>query len=158
MSIASSLDQPTGAVRSPSRVLRSESWSRIIIFSCRWDVGPTMLQARCLVWSISVCDSAGCGNVRCRARARASPRTRHPPNHLLHTTAFAIWWSRDAAPVRACLASSLAIGAACHWLSSRMQMRRAKMLYFFFRPVPATRSVILLSKSVEERDPRYKVK
>ena len=140
MSIASRLDQPAGPVRSPSRALPSESWSRIIIFSCRLDVGPTMLQARCLVWSISVCDSAGCGDVVV-VLALAHPLAPATPRIIFFTRQrLPFGGPATAAPVRACLASSLAIGAACHWLSSRMQMRRAKMLYFFLKFVQVSES------------------
>ena len=115
VSIACRLDQPAGPVRSPSRALASESLFRIIISSCRLDVGPTMLQARCLAWPMSVCDSPGCSDVVV-VLAVAPPLAPATPRITIFFTRQRLPFGVPAtsAPVHACLASSLAIGATCH--------------------------------------------
>ena len=114
VSIASRLDQPAGPVRSSPRALVSESLSRIIISSCRLDVGPTMLPARCLAWPMSVCDSPGSSDVVV-VLAVAPPLAPATPRIIFFTQQrlpFGV--PATSAPVHACLASSLAIGATCH--------------------------------------------
>lgn len=109
--------------------LVSESLSRIIIFSsCRLDVGPTMLPARCLAWPMSVCDSPGCSDVVV-VLAVAPPLAPATPRIILFTrqrVPFGV--PATAAPVRACLASSLVIGATCHSAAKHLTAQTSEIL------------------------------